>query len=311
MKSCDMSVNASLLLTSPPSPRPPSVEYSAAPQRSIKEWVKFALCGVYKYTGAMCVHERIADWRGSNYAAILLFHRVTDDIPEDGLTVNTRWFRGLCEMLKASFHVVSLGEIMESVHSGRPFHRRTVAITFDDCYRDNLFAARVLAEFGHPATFFVPTQFVGTDHVFPWDRGLRRMANLTWDEVHEMVNLGHEIGSHTVSHADFGAINPQEALDELTQSRITLEQELGKPVRWFAYPFGGASNFKPEYLPLVYEAGYHGCFSGHGGFVYPGMAGEVIPREAMPYFRSLLNLELHLSGCLDWMYSTKKKFGWV
>ena len=44
-----------------------------------------------------------------------------------------------------------------------------MAITFDDCYRDNLFAARVLAEHGLPATFFIPTKYVGTDQVFPWD----------------------------------------------------------------------------------------------------------------------------------------------
>jgi len=70
--------------------------------------------------------------------------------------------------------------------------RRTVAITFDDCYRDNLAAARVLAEHGLPATFFISDEYVGTDHVFPWDADLKKMPNLSWKDVHEMQQLGHE-----------------------------------------------------------------------------------------------------------------------
>ena len=93
-------------------------------------------------------------------------------------------------MLRRRFRVVPLAEVFDTLRSGRDMPPRTVAVTFDDCYRDNLFAARVLAEHGLPAAFFVPTGFVGTDRVFPWDRGLPSMPNLTWDEVREMVRHG-------------------------------------------------------------------------------------------------------------------------
>jgi peptidoglycan/xylan/chitin deacetylase (PgdA/CDA1 family) len=137
-------------------------------------------------------------------------------------------------------------------------------------------------------------------------RGLRHLANLDWDDLREMVRLGHEIGSHTVSHADLGLIGAEEARRELVESKKALEVRLGCPARWFAYPFGGRGNFRPEYLPLVQAAGYEGCFSGYGGFVHPGMAGQILPRQPIPQFRSLLNLELHLSGCLDWYYALKR-----
>src|SRR5205823_14077393 len=107
-------------------------------------------------------------------------------------------------LLRNLFNVVSLSEAMRLLNSGVPLPRRLVAITFDDCYRDNLFAARVLAEHGLPACFFIPSAFPGTDHVFPWDAELKKMANLSWDEIREMVNLGQEIGSHKVHHADLG-----------------------------------------------------------------------------------------------------------
>lgn len=271
---------------------------------------KTAFCALYKYSGAMFAQEVLAQLTGRSFMTILLLHRVTNDIPEDGLTVSTDWFRQLCAMLKRHFHVVPLAEFMRIVKGGGVFPRRTVAITFDDCYRDNLFAARVLAEYGLPACFFVPTAFVGTDHVFEWDRHIGRpMPNLTWDDVREMARLGHEIGSHTHTHADMAVVSAEQARFELGESRRHLEKELGLPIRWFAYPFGGKNNFRPERLGLVKEMGYEACFSGHGGFVRPGMADQVVPRESMPYFRSLLNLELHLRGCLSWVYAFKRRVG--
>lgn len=275
----------------------------------MKEIAKSTLCGVYKYSGIMAAQETLGRVTGWPFLVILLFHRVTDDIAEDGLTVGTRRFRAICRMLKRSFNVVPLAEAFRIARSGGQVPRRTVAITFDDCYRDNLFAARVLAEHRLPACFFVPTGFVGTETVFDWDRGLPKMANLTWPEIREMASLGHEIGSHTVTHANMAAVSIERARKELVESRQTLEDRIGRPVRWFAYPYGGRQNFSTDRLPLVHEAGYEGCVSGFGGFVYPHLREGILPREAVPYFRSLLNLELHLTGCLHWVYSMKKRVG--
>jgi peptidoglycan/xylan/chitin deacetylase (PgdA/CDA1 family) len=281
------------------------------PSSSKRDLAKASLCGLYRVSGAMAVQERLAYWAGRRFVAVLLFHRVTDGIPQDGLTVGTEWFRRLCVLLRDRFHVVSLGEMVRLLQAPAGPPRRTVAITFDDCYRDNLHAARMLADHALPACFFVPTHYVGTDHIFEWDRGLKPMANLDWDDVRALVRMGHEVGSHSLSHADFGAISADVARRELAESRKMLENRLECPARWFAYPFGGRDNFRSEYLPLVYDAGYAGCFSGFGGCVRPGMLGQILPREPMPQFRSLLNLELHLSGCLEWFYSLKRKMGFA
>src|SRR5437762_574966 len=119
-----------------------------------------AFHSAYKYSGGACAKEAVAHWAGKRFMAILLFHRVTDQIPEDGLTVGTARFRAMCRLLQRNFHVVSVSEIARLHRSGAPLPPRTLAITFDDCYRDNLFAARVLAEHGMTASFFVPTAFV-------------------------------------------------------------------------------------------------------------------------------------------------------
>jgi peptidoglycan/xylan/chitin deacetylase (PgdA/CDA1 family) len=250
------------------------------------------------------LHEAMAD---PHFMVILLFHRVTDAIPEDVLTVSTGRFRAICNLLRRRFNVVPLSEVFRTVREGSPIRRRTVAITFDDCYQDNLLAARVLADQGLPATFFVPTGYVSTEQAFAWDSNLPRLPNLSWEDLREMAGLGHEIGSHTVSHLNMGKASEPEARLELLASRAILEAQLGQPVRWFAYPFGGPEHIRPELFHLLQETGYQGAVSAHGGFIYPGSDHRLLPRVAVPSFRSLAHLEVFLSGCLNWWYDLRSR----
>ncbi len=274
-----------------------------------KRLLKAALCGAYKYTGAADAVETAAQWSGKRFLAILLFHRVTDQIPEDGLTVSTARFRAICRLLQRRFQVVSVSELARLHRGWQPLPPRTVAVTFDDCYRDNLFAARVLAEHGLTASFFVPTAFLDTEHVFPWDRHLPSMPNLTWNDVREIAALGHTIGSHTIHHLNLGKVPLADAQREIVESKRIIEDKIGTAVRWFAYPYGGVQHFRPGLANYVEEAGYEGCLSGFGGFIHADSDTRLLPREAVPYFSSVLNLELHLLGCLDWMYAIKRHLG--
>ncbi len=271
--------------------------------------IKTTLGALYKYSGLLSANEIVRHWTGRSCLVILVFHRVTDEIPEDGLTISCARFRSLCRMLVRNFRVVPLAEIFRLVRAGPLLPPRTLAITFDDCYRNNLPAARVLADCGLPATFFLPTAYVGTDYVFPWDRKLPRLPNLTWEDVGEMQRLGFEIGSHTVTHADLGAVSAEQARREVMESKAILEERLGTKVRWFAYPFGGARNFRAEWLPLVQQAGYEGCLSAHGGFIYRGAASEMLPRECVTGFRSNLLTEIFLTGCLNGYLGLKRYLG--
>jgi peptidoglycan/xylan/chitin deacetylase (PgdA/CDA1 family) len=272
-------------------------------------FAKSSLCGAYKYSGAMCVQEALLQRFGRPFMSVLLFHRVTDAVPEDSLTVSTRRFREMCRMLHRGFNVVPLAKVFHILKTNAPVPPRTVAVTFDDCYRDNLQAARVLAGFGLSACFFIPTSFLETETVFEWDKDLPRLPNLTWDEVREMAEMGHEIGSHTVTHADLATISIEQMRCELALSKEILQDKLNRQVRWLAYPFGGKEHFRLDRLPLVYEAGYEGCLSGHGRFVYPHLNEPIMPRVPVPDFQSTLHLESYLTGSLQWLYALKELMG--
>lgn len=275
----------------------------------VKRTAKAAILGTYKHSGLMRLQESVR-WRTSTpYTTILLFHRVTDQIPPDGLTVGTRWFRDFCRLMKSNYNVVSLTEIDRLMKSGERPKRRTVAITFDDCYADNLPAAKVLHEHGLPATFFVPTQFVGTDHRFFWDSHLPQLPNLSWDDLRQMAAWGHEIGSHSVSHPDFGTLNDAEALREMVDSRRELQRKLNREIDWFAFPFGDGRHYRPHQARLAAEAGYKGTFSAVAGFIEGDMTGQILPRQAVTYFHNLTQLELHINRSLDWVYRLKRTMG--
>src|SRR5262249_24116681 len=84
---------------------------------------------------------------------IVAFHRVNDELAEDGLTCRSAKFQAFCEFFAEHFRVCSLADQVASHHSGVDMGG-TLSITFDDGYRDNCeVAAPILKRLGLPATF--------------------------------------------------------------------------------------------------------------------------------------------------------------
>lgn len=216
--------------------------------------------------GRLIFGVRLQAWTLRDTMPVLAFHRVSEGPSRDSLTYNPDDFKRFCGFISQHFEVVSLGRVLEMLKGGKPF-RREMAITFDDGYRDNHdLAAPILKECNLTATFFVTTQFIGTNHVPWWDAKqgvLREWMN--WEQVESLHRMGFEIGSHTMTHADLGSVSGEQALDEMLNSRIELEQRLSSPVTLFAYPYGGTGNITEKTRELVKVAGYSCCCSCFGG----------------------------------------------
>lgn len=102
------------------------------------------------------------------------------------------------------------------------------ALTIDDV-PENFYqnAYPLLKEAKVPFTIFVNVSLLDKDG-FISTAQLKEMASC------ELCT----IGSHGVNHGEYALLNKDEALNDLRQSRETLEQIIGKPVEMYAYPYG-------------------------------------------------------------------------
>ena len=81
---------------------------------------------------------------------------------------------------------------------------------------------------------------------------------LTWAEVHKMQESGWvSFGAHTMHHPILAYLaDPQEVQREVQECRTVLEQQLGHPVRTFAYPVGKPEHIGEHGLRAVQAAGF-------------------------------------------------------
>jgi peptidoglycan/xylan/chitin deacetylase (PgdA/CDA1 family) len=203
-----------------------------------------------------------------NAAVVVAFHRVRNTEQPEALSVSVSTFERYCRFFSRHFRVVPLQDLVDKLERGvRPRHE--LAITFDDGYRDNFEnAAPLLERFALPATFFVVTQWMGTDIVPWWDRNEGvRYPWMSWDEVRSLHQRGFAIGSHTRTHVDLGLTESSRAASEIIGARHDLEHELSAPVDLFAYPYGRPNNLAAANRDLVEEAGFRCCCSCFGGVV--------------------------------------------
>lgn len=225
---------------------------------------KWALGSGLARTG---LHRRLLGDAGT----VVAFHRVNDDIPEDGLTKSSRDFERFCRFFRANFDVVSLDDFVAKLRRGESLNGQ-LAITFDDGYLDNArVAAPILKKLGLPATFFVATRYLGSDVVPFWDENLpKRLQWMTWDDVRTMSREGFDIGAHTRTHVDLGATDGETADWEIAGSRDDIVEELGRTPRHFAYPFGRRDNMLEVNRERVAAAGFQCCVSCYGGLAPAG-----------------------------------------
>jgi len=76
------------------------------------------------------------------------------------------------------------------------------------------------------------------------DAGARPSAEaMTWDDARLLSGERLvSIGAHTHRHLILSGLSESEARADVSHSKRRLEEELGKPIRHFAYPFGGAAH---------------------------------------------------------------------
>lgn len=179
---------------------------------------------------------------------IIMYHSVTPQAGNNAfLAVSPELFKKQMRFLKEHrYKVMRLEELAALIREKKRIPPKSLAITFDDGYKDNYtYAFPVLKEYGFPATFFIIVNEVGR----------AQDDRLSWQELYDMRDSGIiSIGSHCLGPEPLVNIKSEEVIRrEIFNSKKTLEEKLGLEIESFSYPEG---LFNPRIKGLVMEAGY-------------------------------------------------------
>lgn len=155
----------------------------------------------------------------------LAFHKIDNGISWGVGNFSPRRFRNLLASIEA--------------WNGSAKIDTDINFTFDDAYlsfHNN--AIDILAEFGHTATVFAPTKYIGKTNTWDYSSRLRKVKHMTFAELSEVVARGISVQSHTHSHRDLTRMTTAEIREELSISKSILEDKLGKAVTEICYPYG-------------------------------------------------------------------------
>jgi len=230
----------------------------------------------------------------SRYSVTILAHHLVSDSPHRmGISTEDFWRRIL--FLQRHYRILSLSDADRLLRSGS-VSASAVVLTFDDGYCDNFISLRAVAEeTGIPVVMFVATQPIEAHQEFDHDlaAGTGGFFPLTWDQIEDWSRRGVEFGSHTRTHFDCGSSDQNRLEQEIAGSRSDLESRLGRPSRFFAFPFGKRENMSAEAKHLAAST-YSIFLSSFGGENLPqkGTGRQHLLRKGFYYDPWELELEM-------------------
>ena len=226
----------------------------------LKAAAAILLCAVLLCAAAMIFHK-------THHAVVLEYHCVGDEpfSAEEHLFVRPSELEDQITALQdAGYRFVFADE------ADPLCFRKTVCLTFDDGYKDNLTELLpVLERTGAKATVFVAADLIGFNDYFLSREDLQTLA----------ASPCIRIGSHGVTHRDLLELSEEETESELRESKRILEEITGKEVTAFSYPGG---HYSWQQAQLAGEI-YRNCFTAAGGNFYLGLRNHrnLLPRIAV------------------------------
>jgi len=151
-------------------------------------------------------------------------------------------------------HPITVGHLAEIISGQDRLPDRPVVLTFDDGYADfYTHALPVLTRYGFAATVYIATAFVGGRSSWLRYENETGRPMLTWAQVKELTATGVECGGHSHTHPQLDTLPADSAAGEIRRCKSILEQQLGRAICSFAYPFGYYSLTTRR---LVQDAGF-------------------------------------------------------
>lgn len=146
----------------------------------------------------------------------------------------------------SGYHTITPEAYYNHLVYGEQLPEKPIIISFDDADLEQFtIGAAELNKHNFKGVFFVMTIVIGKKNY------------MSSEMIKELADAGHIIGSHTWDHHNIKGYKAEDYQVQLTGSKEKLESITGKPVEYFAYPFGV---WNEAALPELEKRGYKGAF---------------------------------------------------
>ena len=254
-------------------------------------WYAF-LYGYCYWRGVRRATDRDLWRRLQRGVPILMYHALgaQAERPSRFVVPEARFRRQMSWLRRRGYEVIGLEELVACRREHRLPPAKSVVLTLDDGYLDNVeVALPVLERYGYPATVFLVSRAGDRAGWTPVPE-LHGRRLLTPREAKALVGR-FAFGAHTRTHPRLTELTAAEVDEEVAGSRADLEAELGVPVLLFAYPFGDRS---PEVEAAAASAGFLAACSVASGRNRPAENGYALRRIEVQGTDSLVRFALTL-----------------
>ncbi|HKH60220.1 MAG TPA: polysaccharide deacetylase family protein [Flavitalea sp.] len=183
---------------------------------------------------------------------ILCYHRLRDYRSTDGASAKTYivpravYKRQIKMLADSGYHTITPDEYFAYLTSGTELPEKPVMISFDDTSEEQFtVGAAELDTYGFKGVFFVMTISIG------------RPGYMSTEQLKELSDKGHVIASHTTDHHNVKKYSGEDWDFQLVKPKDKLESITGKPVEYFAYPFG---EWNEAAIPELKKRNYKAAF---------------------------------------------------
>jgi peptidoglycan/xylan/chitin deacetylase (PgdA/CDA1 family) len=184
---------------------------------------------------------------------VLCYHQIREWRPSDSKVardyiVPPAVFREQIKMLADSgYQTILPDQLVDYLERGTPLPEKPVMLTFDDTdLSQYTVALPELNKAGFKGVFFIMTV------------SLNRPGYMSREQVKSLSDEGHVVGSHTWDHQNVKKLKEEKDwATQIDKPNRQLQEITGKPVKYFAYPFG---LWDPQSVSEIKKRGFTAAF---------------------------------------------------
>lgn len=183
---------------------------------------------------------------------ILCYHNITDFTSKtsDFAKIYTVTPSNFAEQMKAlsdnGYHTILPNQLYDYLTHGVSLPPNPVMITFDDTREEQYAIGKTeMDKYGFKGVYFVMTV------------SINRPNYMSTEQIKNLSDNGHTIAAHTWDHHMVTKYAGTDWETQLIKPKTKLETIIGKPVTYFAYPFG---IWNHDIIPQIKNSGYQMAF---------------------------------------------------